>query len=36
MCTPNDLFTFAGDDVVPGKQKIKQPVECGVLTDVGL
>jgi len=24
-CTPDDLFTFGSDDVIPGKQTRKQP-----------
>jgi len=24
----DDLFTFASDDIIPGKQTTKQPVEC--------
>jgi len=27
-CAPDDLFIFASDDVMPGKQTTKQPVEC--------
>jgi len=30
-CTPDDLFTFASDDVIPGKQTTKQP-SCWVLS----
>ena len=29
---PDDLFTFGSNDVIPGKQAIKQPVECWMLT----
>jgi len=26
-CTPEDLFTFASDDVIPGKQTREQAIE---------
>jgi len=30
-CALDDLFKFASDDFIPGKQTTKQPVECWVL-----
>jgi len=30
-CAPNDLFTFASDDVIPGKQTREQAI--GVLSE---
>jgi len=31
-CAPNDLFTFASDDVIPGKQTMEQAI--GVLSEI--